>query len=45
MAIMRSGAILQRGTIRDLVQTPADPFVTEFIRAQRPLDLAGVSPT
>ena len=40
IALMRSGRILQRGTIQDLVRRPADPFVTEFIRAQRPLDLA-----
>ena len=40
MAIMRTGKILQRGTFRDLVRQPADPFVTEFIRAQRVLDLA-----
>ena len=43
MAIMRSGRILQRGTFRDLARNPADPFVTEFIRAQRPLDLAGAT--
>jgi len=40
MAIMRAGRILQRGTVQDLVHRPADPFVTEFIRKQRPLDLA-----
>jgi len=40
MAIMRAGKILQRGAFRDLVRNPADPFVTEFIRAQRILDLA-----
>jgi len=28
---------VQRGTFEDLVRRPADPFVTEFIRAQRPL--------
>ncbi len=41
MAIMRAGRILQRGAFQDLARMPADPFVTEFIRAQRPLDLAG----
>jgi len=40
MAIMRAGHILQRGTLRDLIRDPADPFVTEFIRAQRQLDAA-----
>ncbi len=38
IALMRAGRILQRGTLADLMQRPADPFVTEFIRAQRPLD-------
>lgn len=41
MAIMRAGRVLQRGSFQDLARNPADPFVTEFIRAQRPLDLAG----
>jgi osmoprotectant transport system ATP-binding protein len=40
MAIMRTGRILQRGSFQDLIRHPADPFVTEFIRRQRPLDLA-----
>ena len=43
MAIMRAGKILQRGSFRDLVRNPADPFVTEFIRAQRLLDAADVT--
>jgi osmoprotectant transport system ATP-binding protein len=39
IAIMRNGRIVQQGTIRDLLDRPADPFVTQFIRAQRgPLD-------
>ena len=37
IALMRQGRIVQRGTIEDLTRRPADPFVTEFIRAQRPL--------
>ena len=41
IALMRAGRILQRGTLDDLMLRPADPFVTEFIRAQRPLDAAG----
>jgi osmoprotectant transport system ATP-binding protein len=36
-ALMRDGVILQRGTVQELLAHPADPFVTEFIRAQRPL--------
>jgi osmoprotectant transport system ATP-binding protein len=43
MAIMRAGHILQRGTLRDLIRSPADPFVTEFIRAQRQLDAASLA--
>jgi osmoprotectant transport system ATP-binding protein len=42
IALMREGAILQRGTVTDLQQRPADAFVTEFLNAQRPLwDNAG----
>jgi osmoprotectant transport system ATP-binding protein len=37
IALMRDGRILQRGSLTDLLEHPAGPFVTEFIRAQRPL--------
>lgn len=37
VALMRGGAIVQRGPLADLLERPADPFVTEFIRAQRAL--------
>lgn len=37
VALMRDGLIVQRGTLRDLLERPAEPFVTEFIRSQRPL--------
>lgn len=37
VALMRDGRILQRGPVRDLLDRPADPFVSAFIRAQRPL--------
>ncbi len=37
VALMRDGRIVQRGTPADLLQRPADPFVTEFVRAQRRL--------
>ena len=33
--LMREGHIVQRGSYRDLNRTPADPFVTQFISAQR----------
>jgi len=35
IALMRSGSIVQRGSLSDLLARPADPFVTEFVRAQR----------
>lgn len=37
IALMRAGRIVQMGTAEDLLERPADPFVTEFIQAQRPL--------
>lgn len=39
IALMRAGRIVQRGTIADLAHHPAEAFVTEFLRAQRPLAL------
>lgn len=35
IALMRGGEILQRGTLRELASEPADPFVSEFLQAQR----------
>ena len=40
IALLRDGHVVQRGTARDLLERPADPFVTEFIRAQRVLEAA-----
>lgn len=37
IALMRAGRVLQRGTFRDLIDRPADPFVTAFLTAQRPV--------
>jgi osmoprotectant transport system ATP-binding protein len=37
IAIVKSGVILQKGSMHDLVDAPADPFVTEFVGAQRSL--------
>jgi osmoprotectant transport system ATP-binding protein len=34
IAIMRGGQILQRGTLRELQEQPADPFIARFIHAQ-----------
>jgi osmoprotectant transport system ATP-binding protein len=44
IALMRAGRILQRGTFDALTQQPADPFVIEFIRAQRMAHAPGVLP-
>jgi osmoprotectant transport system ATP-binding protein len=35
IVLMREGAVIQRGSLRDLVDNPSDPFVTRFINAQR----------
>ncbi len=34
VALLRAGRLVQAATVDDLVERPADPFVTEFIRAQ-----------
>jgi osmoprotectant transport system ATP-binding protein len=39
--LMRSGRIVQRGTIRALLDEPAEPFVTQFVSAQR--QVVGIS--
>jgi osmoprotectant transport system ATP-binding protein len=33
--LMRAGCIIQRGTLRALLEEPAEPFVTQFVSAQR----------
>jgi osmoprotectant transport system ATP-binding protein len=35
IVLLRGGSIVQQGTLEDLVRRPADPFVAEFINAQR----------
>ncbi len=40
IVLMNNGRIVQRGTLRDLQETPVDRFVTEFINAQRTLTLS-----
>jgi osmoprotectant transport system ATP-binding protein len=40
IVLMNEGRIVQKGTIADLRERPADPFVSEFINAQR--GIAGV---
>jgi len=37
IVLLRDGAIVQRGTIRDLISRPVDSFVEKFVRAQRGL--------
>jgi osmoprotectant transport system ATP-binding protein len=37
IVLMREGRVLQTGNAADLTERPADPFVSEFIRAQRTL--------
>ena len=36
LVLLRGGAVLQQGTLRELLDKPADPFVPRFMRAQRP---------
>lgn len=35
IVLMRDGKIVQAGTLDDLLNRPAEPYVTDFIRAQR----------
>ncbi len=35
IALMRDGAIIQIGPLNDLRQRPAEPFVSDFLKAQR----------
>jgi osmoprotectant transport system ATP-binding protein len=35
IVLLRAGKIVQQGRLADLMRTPADPFVTRFINAQR----------
>jgi osmoprotectant transport system ATP-binding protein len=37
IVVMRDGALLQRGTMKELSSAPAHPFVAEFVGAQRTL--------
>ncbi|MBI4064463.1 MAG: ATP-binding cassette domain-containing protein [Elusimicrobia bacterium] len=34
--LMKEGRVIQQGSAQELLHSPSDPFVTEFIRAQRP---------
>jgi osmoprotectant transport system ATP-binding protein len=35
IVMMREGRVIQRGSISDLIERPADPYVSQFMRAQR----------
>ncbi|MCH8807067.1 MAG: ATP-binding cassette domain-containing protein [Planctomycetes bacterium] len=35
IVLMRAGSVVQRGALEDLIDSPADPFVSKFINAQR----------
>lgn len=35
IVLMREGRVVQTGSLRELLDEPAEPFVTEFIQAQR----------
>jgi osmoprotectant transport system ATP-binding protein len=35
LVLLRDGRIVQQGAVADLVDAPADPFVTRFVNAQR----------
>jgi osmoprotectant transport system ATP-binding protein len=35
IVLLRDGTIVQKGTLNDLLSAPAEPFVTQFVNAQR----------
>jgi osmoprotectant transport system ATP-binding protein len=41
VVLLRDGRVVQRGKPADLDRSPAEPFVTQFIKAQRPAELFG----
>jgi osmoprotectant transport system ATP-binding protein len=45
LVLLQEGRVAQRGSLEDLVQRPASPFVTRFVRAQRTLSVATGGPT
>ena len=45
VVLLKDGRIVQRGTLADLANRPAEPFVTDFIRAQRIPQLDGMIAT
>jgi osmoprotectant transport system ATP-binding protein len=43
IVLLQDGRIVQQGSLDDLLQRPADPFVTRFVRAQRSVDVASAA--
>ncbi len=43
LVLLQDGRVVQRGSLQDLVSRPAAPFVTDFVRAQRPFDVTAAS--
>jgi osmoprotectant transport system ATP-binding protein len=41
VVLLGDGRVVQQGLLADMMRTPADPFVTRFIRAQRPTAARG----
>ncbi len=39
VVLLRDGRVVQRGPLAELARAPADPFVTRFIQAQRPVEI------
>jgi osmoprotectant transport system ATP-binding protein len=45
LVLLKEGRILQQGSIQDLLNAPADPYVARFVRAQRsPMDALRSAP-
>ncbi len=42
IVLLRDGRVEQSGTLRDLMETPADEYVSRFVRAQRTLHIPAV---
>jgi osmoprotectant transport system ATP-binding protein len=38
VVLLRGGRVVQRGRLAELAEAPADPFVTQFIQAQRAVE-------
>ena len=41
IVLMRAGVIVQQGRLDEMVSQPSDPYVTEFINAQRGVTFDG----